>query len=75
MKEQKFSKRPKKIECTKEVYNHILSLIWLRLNSYNELIFPWGDPFEILFLQTDFSEWNKEDLKRGYRIIQEEQNG
>ena len=74
MKEQKFPKRPKRIECTKEMYNHIRSLIRLRLNSYNDLIFPWGNPFEILFLQTDFSEWNKEDLKRGYRIIWEEQN-
>lgn len=75
MKEQKFPKRPKRIECTKEMYNHIRSLIWQRLNSYNESIFPWGSPFEILFLQTDFLKWNKEDLKRGYRIIEEEQNG
>lgn len=68
MKEQKFSKRPKRIECTEEMYNHIRSLMLLRLNSYNDLFFLWGNPFDILFLQTDFSEWSSDDLKKGYKV-------
>lgn len=63
------TKRPKRIECTEEMYNHIRSLILLRLNSYNDLFFPWGNPFDILFIQTDFSEWSEEDLTRGYKVM------
>ena len=72
MNKMDIPKKPNRIECTDEIYNRIRSLIWLRLNSCNELIFPWGNPFDILFLQTDFSEWSSDDLKRGYRIICEE---
>ena len=63
------TKRPKRIECTEEMYNHIRSLILLRLNSYNDLFFPYGNSFDILFIQTDFSEWSSDDLKKGYKVI------
>lgn len=69
MNKMDMPKKPKRIECTDEVYNRIRSLIWLRLNSYNDLFFPYGNPFGILFLQTDFSEWSSDDLKKGYKVI------
>lgn len=39
MNEMDISKKPKRIECTDEIYNRIRSLIWLRLKSCNESIF------------------------------------
>lgn len=69
MNEMDIPKKPKRIECTDEIYNRIRSLIRLRLKSCNESIFPWGNPFDILFLQTDFSEWSEEDLTRGYKAM------
>ena len=69
MNEMDIPKKPKRIECTDEIYNRIRSLIRLRLKSCNESIFPWGNPFDILFLQTDFSEWSEEDLTRGYKVM------
>lgn len=40
-----------------------------RKEKYDNLIFPWGNPFDILFLQIDFSEWNEEELRKGYKIL------
>lgn len=69
MKNKIIPRKPKRIECTEEIYERILSDIWSRLNSYNELIFPCGNPFDIIFVQTDFSKWNDEDMGKGYKVL------
>lgn len=75
MRKMSAPKRPKRIECKKELYDilekDILDSVNISLRNHNELIFPFGNPFNILFPQTDFSEWSSEDLKKGYKIIYE----
>lgn len=47
----------------------ILEEIKSRKEKYGDLIFPWGNPFDILFVQTDFSGWNMDDLGKGYKVM------
>lgn len=40
-----------------------------RKEKYGDLIFPWGNPFNILFVQKNFSKWNDEDMGNGYKAV------
>ena len=62
-------KIPKRIECTEKIYFRIASDMEFKRHAFSDLIYPLGDPLVLLFIQTEFSKWNKEDLKRGYKII------
>lgn len=69
MKNTTLPKKPKRIECTKETYSIISGEIKSRKEKYNDLVFPWGNPFDILFVQTDFSKWSDEDIGNGYKAV------
>lgn len=73
MKKMSVPKRPKRIECKKELYDllkkDILDSVNCPSRNPDELIFPFGNPLNILFLQTDFSEWDSGDLKKGYKVV------
>lgn len=69
MKNMKLPKRPRRIECAEETYSMISEKIKSRNDKYGDLIFPWGNPFDIIFIQTDFSEWREEDFQKGYRVV------
>lgn len=69
MKDKNIPRKPNRIECTEETYRLISEHIDSRKKEHNDLIFLFGNPFNILFLQTDFSEWDSDDLKKGYKVI------
>lgn len=62
-------RRPKQIECTEKMYVQIASDIEFNRNAFPDLIYPFGNPLNLISIQTDFSEWNLEDLKKGYKVI------
>lgn len=65
----KLPKRPRRIECTKETYSMISEEIKSRQEKQGDLIFPCGNPFDMLFIQTDFSKWSEEDMGKGYKVV------
>lgn len=54
------------------MYVQIASDIEFNRYAFPDLIYPLGNPLDLLFIQDDFSKWREEDLKRGYKIIWEE---
>lgn len=69
MENMTLPKRPKRIECTKDTYSIISEEIKSSKDKYGDLIFPLGNPLDILLVQTDFSKWSEEDMGKGYKVV------